>query len=94
MLFFCLFVSSCSLIQTFILHRCHPQLTIYCREELNLFVSTGILTLLHVSFSRPDPQPSQEENNALKYVQDNMRARWRELAKWIMEDNAVVYVCG
>jgi len=66
----------------------------HSREELEGFVSAGVLTLLHVSFSRLDPQLPQEQRNTVKYVQDNMRAHWRELAEWIMEDKAVVYVCG
>ena len=64
------------------------------REELERFISAGNLTLLHVSFSRLDSKPPQGEGNQIKYVQDNMRAHWRELAKWVMEDKAVVYVCG
>lgn len=64
------------------------------REELERFSSAGNLTLLHVSFSRLDSKPTQGEGNQIKYVQDNMRAHWRELAEWVMEDEAVVYVCG
>lgn len=64
------------------------------REELERFTSTGNLTLLHVSFSRLHPEPPQGDEDQIKYVQDNMRVHWRELAKWVMEDEAVVYVCG
>ena len=60
-----------------------------CRTKLESFLSSGVLTHLHVSFSR-----HQSDGVQPGYVQDNMRIHWEELARWIMEDDASVFVCG
>ena len=54
----------------------------------------GISLSFMSPFSRLHPEPPQGDEDQIKYVQDNMRVHWRELAKWVMEDEAVVYVCG
>ena len=66
----------------------HP----FCRTELEKFLTSEVLYHLHVSFSR---YPSDKLNaEQPKYVQDNMRLHWEELSKWIMEEDALVFVCG
>ena len=60
------------------------------RDQLQGFATDGTLTHLHVSFSRLETHVSGEP----RYVQDNMRIHAREVAHWVMEENAVVYVCG
>jgi sulfite reductase alpha subunit-like flavoprotein len=63
-----------------------------CRTKLESFLSSGVLTHLHVSFSRHQSDVGGEQQPS--YVQDNMIIHWEELARWIMEDNASVFVCG
>lgn len=62
------------------------------REELERWLSSGLLTYLRVSFSRLDPDGNPRSGT--KYVQDSVRMEWEELAQWVSEDDAVVYVCG
>ena len=64
-----------------------------CRTKLKSFLSSGVLTHLHVSFSRHRSDTDGMQQPSC-YVQDNMRIHWEELARWIMEDNASVFVCG
>jgi len=59
------------------------------RKELAAYVADGTLTHLLVTFSRYD-----EVQGHRHYVQDNIRAKGKLLSKAIMEENAVVYVCG
>lgn len=52
----------------------------------------NVLTHLHTSFSRLNGE--DESVDEARYVQDNIRKQKEELSKWIMKDNAIVYVCG
>lgn len=51
----------------------------------------NVLTHFHTSFSRLE---GVDSSNNVKYVQDNIRKHKEELSKWIIKDNAIVYVCG
>ena len=62
------------------------------REELENWLSAGILTHLHVAFSRPDPDDSH--GSGAMYVQDYLRKEWEGVSKWVTEERAAVYVCG
>lgn len=55
------------------------------------FLDEGILTKLSVSFSRDD-NPSDKDQP--RYVQDNMRIHKEELADFVLNKDAIVYVCG
>ena len=62
-----------------------PDADFYYREELNRYVEAGVVELV-CAFSREDP-------TAKVYVQDRIRERGDRI--WaLMEDGAVVYVCG
>ena len=68
------------------------------RELLQEHLSSGILTKLSPSFSR-DPAPSESSHDATcsevpRYVQDNLKLHATALCRLILEDKAVVYVCG
>lgn len=62
------------------------------RDELGRFQKLGVLTHLHVSFSR-DP-PAAGEDVPARYVQDNLRRLGPQLACVLLQDNGHVYVCG
>lgn len=62
------------------------------RDELGRFQKLGVLTHLHVSFSR-DP-PAAGEDVPARYVQDNLRRLGPQLARVLLQDNGHVYVCG
>jgi len=53
------------------------------------FVADGTLTHLLVSFSRYDDMSGHHH-----YVQDSIRAKGKQLSEAIMEQEAVIYVCG
>lgn len=55
------------------------------RDELERFVSDGLLDHLDVAFSR--------DQQHKVYVQDRMRARGAELFRWL-DDGAYLFVCG
>ena len=55
------------------------------RDEIDQFVSDGLLNRLDLAFSR------DQEHKV--YVQDRMRARGAELFRWL-DDGAYLYVCG
>ena len=69
--------------------------SVYCRDRLLYYASQAgdnILRHLHTSFSQLNNDDDSVETQ--KYVQDNIRKYKLELSKWIMEDNAIVYICG
>ena len=53
------------------------------------YVADGTLTHLLVAFSR-----YEEVQGHRHYVQDNIRAKGKLLSNAIMENKAVVFVCG
>ena len=61
----------------------------FTRKELASFVADGTLTHLLVSFSRYDDMSGHHH-----YVQDSIRAKGKQLSEAIMEQQAVIYVCG
>ena len=69
---------------------------LYCREQLDFFASPAgknVLTHFSVSYSRLEDS-HRNEHEFTKYVQDSLRKHKDRLSKWIMEDKAVVFVCG
>lgn len=62
------------------------------RDELSHFQELGILTHLHVSFSRDAPDAG--EAAPARYVQDNMRKYGSKLARALLQDGGSIYVCG
>lgn len=75
------------------------------REEMEHFVTIGCLNCVHVVYSRTNlfldepasgqtSQPQFPQAPKLKYVQDLMRLYWEQLASWLLEEQACVYVCG
>ncbi|MGQ0492511.1 hypothetical protein ACTOI6_03365 [Komagataeibacter intermedius] len=63
----------------------HAAEGFYYHDELDAFVSGGVLTRLDTAFSRDQPERV--------YVQDRMEAAGGELWDWL-RDGAYVYVCG
>jgi len=63
----------------------HPKHDEIYKEELEEFVKEGVLTELHVAFSRLQPQKV--------YVQDKIWEN-RERIWGLIEKNAYIYVCG
>lgn len=59
------------------------------REELEHCRSTGLLTRLTTVFSR-----FPNEGGVACYVQDRVCEEWRDVGKWIVEEQAAVYMCG
>ncbi|XP_044761908.1 methionine synthase reductase-like [Coccinella septempunctata] len=56
------------------------------KEDLKKFVASGALTRLSECFSR--------ESGTKEYVQDVIEKYTDELGYWILQDEAVVYLCG
>ncbi|XP_065882526.1 methionine synthase reductase-like isoform X2 [Dysidea avara] len=67
----------------------HPLKDYLFKKELASYVADGTLTHLLVSFSRYDDISGHH-----RYVQDSIRAKGKQLAEAIMEQQAVIYVCG
>jgi len=58
------------------------------RNEMESFEKEGIITNLNVSFSR-------EGGNVKKaYVQDKMKSNADRVARMIIDDNAIIFICG
>ena len=70
-------------------HLLYIRMSVMHRKELAAYVADGTLTHLVVAFSR-----YEEVQGHRHYVQDKIRAKGKLLSKAIMENNAVVYVCG
>ncbi|XP_040921488.1 methionine synthase reductase isoform X1 [Toxotes jaculatrix] len=70
------------------------------REELEGFVSSGVLNHLKVCFSRDDPEQEQEEKEVTtsvarpRYVQHNLLLNSRCISEILLKQNGYVYVCG
>ncbi|XP_069075814.1 methionine synthase reductase [Pleurodeles waltl] len=62
------------------------------KEELRSFLKNGTLTYLKVCFSRNSPNSSKEV--PVKYVQDNLRACARDVARILLKENGFFFVCG
>ena len=67
--------------------------------ELEDYLGSGILTHLTVSYSRlqggrTDGGEGKDDSGGGKYVQDKIQQHCVELASWLMEEGAAVYVCG
>lgn len=66
----------------------HPEKDYIYRQELEGYHAEGTLSHLSVTFSR------LEVPGDVKYVHQEMRRKWEELGEWLLERNAMVYVCG
>ena len=70
----------------------------YCgnRKELQEYLSSGVLTHLTVSYSRVQGggEGGSDVSAGGRYVQDKIQQYCVELASWMMEESAAVYVCG
>ncbi|PFX32393.1 Methionine synthase reductase [Stylophora pistillata] len=72
---------------------CHKERDyLYC-QELEHYLSTGVLSRLFLSFSR-DKVNNLSGKPAPKYVQDNLRSHATEVAEQLFNKQAVVYICG
>ena len=58
----------------------------YYQQALNQYVSDGTLSQLDCAFSRDSEQKV--------YVQDKLKSKQEQLAKWLLNQNAQLYVCG
>lgn len=71
----------------------HKERDYLYREELEQFLSTGVLSRLFLSFSR-DTISDSSGKPPPKYVQDNLRSHAAEVADLVFNKGAVVYICG
>ena len=71
----------------------HKERDYLYHQELEQYLSTGVLSRLFLSFSR-DAVNELHGSPPPKYVQDNLRRHSTEVAKQVFEKGAVVYVCG
>ena len=71
----------------------HKERDYLYQQELEQFLSSGVLSRLCVSFSR-DPVEELQNSPCPKYVQDNLRRHSAEVAQLVFEKGAVVYICG
>ena len=71
----------------------HKERDYLYRQELEQFLSTGVLSRLFLSFSR-DAVDELHGSPPPKYVQDNLRRHSMEVAKQVFDKGAVVYICG
>ncbi|GLH14601.1 NADPH--cytochrome P450 reductase [Gryllus bimaculatus] len=58
------------------------------RSDIYKFMEEGILSRLFISFSR------ETTHNGVKYVQDNIKKHARIFIQKILEERAMIYVCG
>ena len=73
--------------KTWLIFGCRDKnLDFIYRDEMEAFKNCGTLTRLDCAFSR--------ESTATKYVQDVIKANSKEVVKNIVDENALVYVCG
>ena len=85
--------TSLALSESWLFFGCrHKERDYLYREELEQFLSTGVLSRLFVSFSRDTISDLSEKPP--KYVQDNLRSHAAEVADQVFNKGAVVYICG
>lgn len=71
----------------------HKERDYLYRQELEHYLSTGVLSRLFLSFSR-DAIDDLHSDPPPKYVQDNLRRHSAEVAEQVLGKGAVVYICG
>ncbi|XP_074549213.1 methionine synthase reductase isoform X2 [Halichoeres trimaculatus] len=77
--------------ETWLFFGCrHRNRDFLFREELEGFVSGGILNHLKVCFSRDN----QEEEGRPKYVQDNLLINRKHVIDVLLQQNGYLFVCG
>ncbi len=64
----------------------HPEADFLFKEELEKYLSDGVLTKLNVAFSR--------RSAGKKYIQDDILEKEAEIIDWIEKRNANIYLCG
>ena len=86
--------TSVALSESWLFFGCrHKERDYLYREELEQFLSTGVLSRLFLSFSR-DTISDLSGKLPPKYVQDNLRSHGAEVADLVFNKGAVVYICG
>ena len=86
--------TSVALSESWLFFGCrHKERDFLYREELEQFLSTGVLSRLFLSFSR-DTISDLAGKLPPKYVQDNLRSHAAEVADLVFNNGAVVYICG
>jgi len=58
----------------------------YYQQELNQYVTDGTISQFDTAFSRDSEQKV--------YVQDKLKSKQAQLAEWLLNQNAQLYVCG
>lgn len=71
----------------------HKERDYLYRQELEQYLSTGVLSRLFLSFSR-DTLDDTSSDTPPKYVQDNLRRHSAKVAEQVFNKGAVVYICG
>ncbi|XP_064189216.1 methionine synthase reductase isoform X1 [Anguilla rostrata] len=78
--------------ETWLFFGCrHKDREFLFREELERFVEKGILTHLHVTFSRDS---SEGTESGPRYVQHNLLLHAQNVANILLKQNGCLYVCG
>lgn len=87
--------STAALSEAWLFFGCrHEDRDFLYRQELEQFLSTGVLSRLFLSFSRNATDDTKGNPPPPRYVQDNLRRHSAEVAKQVFDKGAVVYICG
>ena len=82
---------------TWLFYGCrHRERDYLYQKELDFYLTNGTLSKLSVAFSRDAPEMDVNEvkRSFPRYVQDNLRMHQEEIAQLLLNDDAIVYVCG
>ncbi|XP_005094471.1 methionine synthase reductase [Aplysia californica] len=80
--------------ETWLFYGCrHQKKDFLFRDELHQFEADGTLSRLCVTFSRDDP-PAGSTEPCLRYVQDFLRQTSQDIARLVVDEEALVYLCG
>lgn len=73
----------------------------FSREDLEGFVSSGVLNHLKVCFSRDDQEQEKEEEKKVttsvarpRYVQHNLLLNSQYISDILLKQKGYIYVCG
>uniref|UniRef100_A0A674N747 Methionine synthase reductase n=1 Tax=Takifugu rubripes TaxID=31033 RepID=A0A674N747_TAKRU len=87
--------------ETWLFFGCrHRDQDFLFREELESFVSSGVLSHLQLSFSRDDPEEQEGADETIsptaqrRYVQHNLKLHGRQVTDILLKQKGCIYVCG
>jgi len=90
--------------QTLMFYGCTSEQGFICKDEVEQYLDAGTLSKLVPAYSRQQPSDNQEkggdedsscgETGVKVYVQDKVKAYAAELCTLILQEEAIIYVCG